>query len=126
MASGVASKPEDQGKPPVQGAAEASAVPTQTGDAKPETVVAKTAEHAPRRLPLDLTPKYLKPTMGEHPVFEPAIYRSPYILDTVDEYLNPSKAVQPPGAQPGAEQAKEKQLKELTVAIDPFDAVHHC
>jgi hypothetical protein len=122
MASGTAPKPEDQGKPPVQaGAAEAPATPTQTDKANPETMAGKTTEHAPRRLPLDLTPKYLKPTMGEHPVSEPAIYRSLYILDTVDEYLNPSKAVQPPGGQPGAEQAKEKQLKELTVAIDPFD-----
>ncbi len=54
-------------------------------------------------------PKYLLPQMGGLSVSEPAIYRSLFILDTVERYLAPDK-----GDGAGA-------LTVLEKPINPFD-----
>ena len=66
-------------------------------DDKPETADSRRDGRA--------TPLYLVPDMGKTPVAEPAIYRSLFILDTVENYLaaRPSEG-KPQGGQPGANQ----------------------
>lgn len=52
-------------------------------------------------------PKYLSPKMGGVPVSEPAVYRSLYVLETVDAYLG----------KPDSSADK----KELNAPVDPFN-----